>query len=373
MSHVHDHQSPSPSVAAASGGASVGTVPCPSDTESLLYAVLDTAVDGIVVIDDQGMVSTFNRSAARLFGYSPDQVIGQNVSLLMPEPFRGEHDGYLRDYLSTGTARIIGIGREAVGRRKDATLFPIELAVSEVRLGNKRAFAGIIRDISQRKQLEREILEASEREQRKVWQDLHDGICQELAGISFLAQSMQRSIQLGDASTAEQAAKVTSLLRDAVRRTRILSHGLHPVEPLPNGLPVALRRLAEDTKQISRVKCSFRCARKFELEDASGGTHLFRIAQEAVRDAIRHGKASRIDIELAHRRNGITLRVSDNGLSLSADGRLREDQVLWMMEHRARVIGAKLRIEECSPGVRIVCELPATNKPLKGSSDHDHG
>ena len=114
-------------------------------------------MDGIVTIDDRGMVDSFNPAAERQFGYRADEVVGKNVSMLMPEPYRTEHDDYLARYLITGERRIIGIGRELEGRRKDGSLFPMELAVSEAVLGDRLLFTGIIRDITERKKAEAEL------------------------------------------------------------------------------------------------------------------------------------------------------------------------------------------------------------------------
>lgn len=111
-------------------------------------AMFDTVLDGVITIDDQGIIETFNPSAVRLFGYSQDEVIGKNVSMLMGEPHRAKHDDYLKRYLETDEKRVIGIGREVVGRRKDGRFFPFELAVTEMHVDNKRMFTGIVRDMS---------------------------------------------------------------------------------------------------------------------------------------------------------------------------------------------------------------------------------
>lgn len=130
--------------------------PAANESEARLRAVVDNAVDGIITIDDQGLITDLNPAAQRLFGYSPEELIGQNVKILMPEPYRGEHDRYLRNYLETGIRKIIGIGREVSGRRKDGSVFPLDLAVSEVEHGGRRVFTGIVRDISERKRIEAE-------------------------------------------------------------------------------------------------------------------------------------------------------------------------------------------------------------------------
>ena len=124
------------------------------EREAELSAVLDTAVDGIVTIDGRGVVQSVNAAVEHLFGYSAEELIGHNVKKLMPSPFREEHDAYLEHYLRTGEARIIGIGREVEGRRKDGSTFPLELAVSEVAFPGRRLFTGIVRDISERRRME---------------------------------------------------------------------------------------------------------------------------------------------------------------------------------------------------------------------------
>ncbi|MFN4087983.1 MAG: PAS domain S-box protein [Alphaproteobacteria bacterium] len=133
------------------------------ESESRLRAVVETAVDGVILIDDHGIVETFNPACEALFGYSADEVLGQNVKMLMPPPYEAEHDTYLRRYRETGERRIIGIGREVAGRRKDGSIFPMELSVGEAQRDGRPVFAGIIRDISQRKLAEQSLRESEGR------------------------------------------------------------------------------------------------------------------------------------------------------------------------------------------------------------------
>jgi two-component system, LuxR family, sensor kinase FixL len=139
------------------------------ESEARTRAILETAVDAIITIDEAGIIEAYNPAAERLFGYAAREAVGQNVRMLMPPPYAREHDQYLSNYLQTGRRKIIGIGREVVGRRKDGTLFPMDLAVSEVRFGDRRLFTGIVRNITDRKLAEQTI-----REQK---QEMEDFLC----------------------------------------------------------------------------------------------------------------------------------------------------------------------------------------------------
>jgi two-component system, LuxR family, sensor kinase FixL len=122
--------------------------------DAYLAAVVNGALDGVISIDEAGTILSFNPAAAALFGYAPEEAIGQNVRILMPEPYRSEHARYISNYLRTGQAKIIGIGRTVEGRRKDGTVFPMELGISEVDLGARRVFIGVTHDLSERRRFE---------------------------------------------------------------------------------------------------------------------------------------------------------------------------------------------------------------------------
>ncbi|MDB6006365.1 MAG: putative signal transduction histidine kinase, partial [Prosthecobacter sp.] len=146
-------------------------------SEQISSAIVETAVNAIITIDAHCIIETANTATERLFGYSSSEIIGKNISMLMPQPFRDRHDGYVRNYLNSGVKRIIGIGREVVGLRKDGSVFPIDLAVGEAVLpSGRRIFTGIIRDLTERKELEDKILHISEEEQARIGQDIHDDL-----------------------------------------------------------------------------------------------------------------------------------------------------------------------------------------------------
>ena len=127
------------------------------DSEARHRAILDAAVDGIITIDERGTIEAANPAAGRLFGYAIPELIGANVKMLMPAPYHDNHDAYLDNYRRTGERKIIGIGREVVGRRKDGTVFPMDLAISEIGLGGRRMFTGLVHDVTERKQAEKEL------------------------------------------------------------------------------------------------------------------------------------------------------------------------------------------------------------------------
>lgn len=327
------------------------------DNEARLRGILQTAADAVVTIDAQGIVELFNPAAERMFGYAAAEVIGRNISMLMPEPYRREHDSYLRNYLHTGEAKIVGIGREVVARRKDGSLFPVDLAVSEVRLDHRIIFTGILRDLTERKRLEQEIATISESEQRRIGQDLHDGLGQQLTGLAFLAGALQQRLE--GSSEGAAAERIAQAADRAIDHTRRLARGLSPVQLAGNHLVPALHQLADDAHRLFGIQCQIHGELPFETGDVA--LHLYRIAQEAVTNAAKHGKATRIVIRLTREDDRITLRIEDNGRGLPPQGPNPHGAGIRNMSHRARMIGGKLALEPLpAGGVAVICSFHQT-------------
>ncbi len=189
--------------------------------EAQLRTIIDTAVDGMVIIDATGRIELFNPACQRMFGYDAAEVIGHNVKMLMPEPYHGQHDGYLANYRRTGDAKIIGIGREVVGRRKDGSTFPMDLSVGETREGELSLYVGVIRDISDRLRTEEQLRQAQKME--AVGQ-LTGGIAHDfnnlLAVISGNLELMALKRDLGEDTRqlAEAAIRATERGADLTRR-----------------------------------------------------------------------------------------------------------------------------------------------------------
>jgi two-component system CheB/CheR fusion protein len=324
------------------------------DSEERLRAILETAVEGIITIDERGLIESFNPSAEKIFGYTAGEAIGKNIKLLMPTPYRQEHDGYLKNYRQTGHAKIIGIGREVTGQRKDRTLFPMDLSVSEVRLANRRIFTGFVRDITERKQLEKEIIEISNREQQRIGQDLHDGLCQELTGIELMCQVLEQKLAAKSKAEAKQVGEIAQHIRDAISHTRKLARGLSPVEFEANGLMSALQELAAHVQKLFHVECRFECPEPVLIRNNIFATHLYRIVQEAINNAVKHGKAGHILISLKPAGDRIALNVTDDGIGFSNETKKSGGMGLHIMKYRASVVDATLEVRSGVDGAGTV-------------------
>ncbi len=339
-----------------------------SDSKERMRAVLQTAVEGIITIDERGIIESLNPAAVKIFGYKAEEVIGKNVSVLMPSPYREEHDGYMANYLRTGRAKIIGIGREVMGQRKDGSVFPMDLSVGEMRLAGGRMFTGIVRDITERKRLEKEILEISDREQRRIGQDLHDDLGQQLTGIELLAQVLHQRLEAGSSKEAGQAEEISRYVREAIRHAKHLARGLSPVQVESEGLMAALQQLASSTEKLFRVSCKFHCTPPVLVNDHVVATQLYRIAQEAVSNAIRHGRAKRVQIHLKSPADRIVLMVKDHGVGFREPPKGSTGMGLRIMQYRAGMIGGTLSVQQdLDGGTSVICSLrtAANKKPGK--------
>lgn len=329
------------------------------DRQARMAAVIDTALEGIITIDERGIIESVNPAACSLFGYEPAEVVGKNVKMLMPEPYHGEHDTYMMNYLRTGKARIIGIGREVYGLRKNGTVFPLHLGVSEFRVGGKRMFTGQVRDITDRRRLEREILEIGAQEQMRIGQDLHDGLCQELTGISFALEVLGKKLASRDAPETGSIRRVSELVDQSITHARSLAHGLQPVALDATGLETALQELAVKTEKLFHVSCLFVSEGIVLVHDNVVATHAYRIAQEAIGNAIKHGKAKTIVLDLSVRSESLAMTITDDGIGLgNAEG---DGKGIGMqtMAYRARVVGGTLTVRPRDQGGTVVsCNIP---------------
>lgn len=339
-----------------------------TDREQRLDAILNTATDAIITIDRKGVIEAVNPSTERMFGFAREELIGQNIRMLMPAPYGDQHDDHIARYCRTGERRIIGTGREVTAKRKDGSTFPIDLTVSEI--DHMKKFTGVIRDISIRRQLERRVLDIAAAEQRRIGQDLHDDLGGELSGLGILADTLATTLSRAGrpASEVSQARQIVDGLKHAVSQVRILSFGLIPVEVRSDGLMAALQQLADQVCDRADLNCVFNCPSAVPCNDAATATQLFRIAQEAVTNSVRHASPEMIRINLTETSDQIVLSINDDGCgfdtslfgSVPGTSELQLSGIgLHSMRYRAQQIGATLSIESQSDsGTTITCTLP---------------
>jgi two-component system sensor kinase FixL len=219
-------------------GSSIHPQPSPGEAalqerEARLRSILETAPDAIIVIDDHGIMESFSPAAERLFGFSAEEAIGKNVSILMPSPYRERHDGYIEHYLRTGERRIIGIGRIVVGQRKDGSTFPMELAVGEATVNGRRLFTGFIRDLTERQltenrlqELQTELLHVSRlTDVGQMASALAHELNQPLAAIVNYVQAARRLLNAGNAALPPKASEaMDKAVAQAARAGEIIRH-----------------------------------------------------------------------------------------------------------------------------------------------------
>ncbi len=237
-------------------------------------ALLDAAVDAVIVIDESGQIETFNRAAEEIFGYSADEATGRNVSMLMPEPHRGQHDQFIGNYKDTGVAKIIGIGREALGQRKNGEIFPIELAVGEAVAGDTRRFVGIIRDATLRKDTEERLRQMGERlaylGRVNTLGEMSTGIAHEinqpLAAIGAYAQACRRFLAEVDEVPEDVDKALIRIDQEAQRAGGVIHR---------------LRALASQAKVYRRpVDCNSVLADACELAELDARAHRLELQRD---------------------------------------------------------------------------------------------
>jgi PAS domain S-box-containing protein len=329
------------------------------EREDRLRIIVETAPDAIITIDSDGRIVSFNQAAEVTFGYSSSEAIGRELSLLMPSPYHEDNDGYLARYLQTRGSGIFGQRREVPGRRKDGSIFPLELTASEI--AGSGLFVVITRDISAQRELEKEVINASTFEQERIGQEIHDGLGQRLTGLSMTVEGLRRTLAKQALPEAALAGEIIKQLQAATRETRAITHGLIPVPLTEQGLSDALGKLAEDIQTATGVSCRFTSGASVEVKDRATAVQLYRVAQEAVNNAVRHAQARHITIRLERVNRRLELSISDDGKGFRPDNGTHEGFGLRIMRYRAAMIDCDLRVDSVpGKGTVVRCRLDST-------------
>ncbi|MEX2316479.1 MAG: PAS domain S-box protein [Pirellulales bacterium] len=338
-----------------------------------IQAIVNSVIDAIITIRPDGTVESLNPAAERMFGYSADEVLGQNVKMLMPEPFRGEHDQYLRNYLETGVPKIIGTGREVIGVRKDGTQFPIDLAVSQVQLGDRRMFTGVVRDISARKRSESDLVQANHELARRAaaierFNKQLSRSNDELKQFAYVAshdlQEPLRKVtsfcemlrdEYGDKLDAEAqtyidyavggALRMKALVSDLLDYSRVETQG-RPLTPTPaeNALAEAI-----DNLEMTIAEAGATVEGTPLPVVAADRAQLVRLFQNLIANAIKYRSDAppRVNVWAAEQDDEWVFHVQDNGLGIDPQYHARIFVIFQRLHSREAYAGTGIGLAVC--------------------------
>ncbi len=301
-------------------------------SEAKNRAILDTVISGILAIDKDRIVREFNPGAERIFGYAADEVIGQNVKMLMPEPYHGRHDGYVRRYLDTGEKRIIGIGREVVGKRKDGTTFPLELAVNEMVLKDERMFVGVLTDITARKRAEEVLVAAKEaaEEANRLKSEFINVVSHELrTPLTVIMGNIPLLVDPEDLPDSEEIAEIArdiqedsdhllKLINDLLDISK-LEAGKMQLHPERLSVPVLIRTAAESIRPLIERK-----GVSLDVDAAEGAvmadpTRMKQILLNLLGNAVKFTDEGRISVKTYTKDDMVHVEVSDTGCGIKKE------------------------------------------------------
>jgi len=325
-------------------------------SEEMVRSILETSLEGIIAINEEGRILSFNDAAESIFGYDSEKIIGKNVKQLFPSAHQKIIDRVFenRDEASSDQPDK----KEVIGIRSNGVSFPIELDITKVVSENMSFYTFFIRDISERRELEQKILQISEQERLRIGQDLHDGLGQMLTAMGLISENLSQKLRSKNIAESGIVEELTGLIKEADQYARDLSRGLLPLHLESNGLVSSLRSLVEKTHKHSEVNCIFEEKNSPTVDNKNRALHLYRIAQEAINNAVKHGNASEIKVTLQNTDDNLLLSVIDNGKGFTNNPNDNTGLGVSIMHYRARMIGGLLRIERNQGLTCVICTIP---------------
>jgi PAS domain S-box-containing protein len=322
-----------------------------------LAVIVENSEDAIISKTLDGVIVTWNRGAERIYGYMAQEIVGRSITMLLP-PDGAEEMFEILGKIARGE-RVASY--ETVRQRKDGSMIEVSLTISPTKDANGKVTGAsvITRDISERRKLEKELLEISAEERCRIGHDLHDGLGQHLTGIALKTKILEQALNGEDSPQIGNARQIVKLLNDAIGQTRTLARGLDPVHVEITGLPAALQSLATQSAELFRVHCAFRCGQEDLQIKPQTALTLYYIAQEAIRNAATHGLVQRIELELVVDSTRLSLTIRDDGRGFSNESRSAAGMGLHIMHYRARSIGGNLVVETApNKGTEVRCVVP---------------
>jgi len=321
--------------------------------EERFQELFENANDIVYTHDLGGRITSINQMGERLLQRPRTEILSRNIVELICEEQKTAARQWLENVRKdSGPPTAEWDFVSASGQR-----VKVEISTRLIERGGEVVeVEGIARDITERKRLEREILEISNREQRRIGHDLHDGVCQQLAGIAFMSSTLADELEEKGAAESSQAEQISLLINDAINQTRGVARGLFPVRLEENGLFSALEELASNASEMFKINCRFMSEEPPAFVDNGIGAHLYYIVLEAVGNAIKHGKSKNIVVTLEPSGDRYLLSVKDDGIGFSrSDGKFT-GMGIRIMQYRARVIGASLTLQgQSGCGTDVAC------------------
>ena len=328
------------------------------EERNVVSAIFDTVGALVVVLDTQGRIMRFNRACEQTTGYSFEDVKGKQVWELFLIADEFERFKEIFEQLRTG---VISKDYESfwLTRKGERRLISWSSTILPGPNGEATHIVATGIDITERKRLERAVLEIGAREQRRIGQDLHDGLGQHLTGVAFMGKVLEDRLAEASLAEAADAAKIVRLVNESIKMTRDLARGLLPVVSEARGLMSALERWAAEVSELFHVTCRFECLDPVLIHDEGLADHLYHLAQEAVNNAIKHGRAKRITIGLSAVRNGGRLTIGDDGRGFERISNNPPGLGLRIMNYRAKMIGGSLDVQSLPGcGTMVTCFFP---------------
>ncbi|MCI0746834.1 MAG: histidine kinase [Verrucomicrobia subdivision 3 bacterium] len=320
-----------------------------SETER--QALQSIIPDLIFTVRKDGLVLETHAPKDNEMTVSANTAVGKRIKDLLPTQIGQQATHYIEKALRTGQTQVFSIQHS----------LPSRLRVFEARIcpsGPDEVFA-LVRDVTDRKLLQKEILEITNRERVQIGQDLHDGLGQHLTGITFLSRALESKLLALNLPEARDAAEISKLVMQALSQTRNLARGLFPVELEESGLIHALKELASTVEQLFSITCVFDCEDKLAIRNRAAENHLFRLSQEAINNSVKHGKAKHVTIGLKRSGERVLLSIADDGVGFSNDPSKSTGLGLRIMNYRAQKIGAALEIQPGNAsGTVVLCTFP---------------
>jgi PAS domain S-box-containing protein len=326
------------------------------ESEERYRSVMEATPDPIIVYDMAGNVTYFNPAFTRVFGFTLSESLGKKMDHFVPEEqWKQAMEGIQAILEGQVLPRT-----ETTRKARDGRLIDVTLRGSVYRDTNGNPLGTVIthRDVSQVKQLEKAIMEISEKERQKIGNDLHDDLCPHLIGVEGLSKVLKARMETTAPDAARSAENITRLIQEAIQKTRMLARGLCPVY-FRHGLLSAMQELAANTRMVHQVNCALMYHEKIPAGNDMANINLYHIAQEAVQNAIRHGSADRIVIELAQKKTWFSMGITDNGTGF-APSREYRGMGLRIMHYRAKLMGGSLDIESGGTGTCVTLKIPVS-------------